>query len=138
MRTVLAGIIGIAIGAGGVWAAEQGAAAREAPARPAYLVVLGDVYDRDAFMQGYTAKLAPLYEKYGGEYLAVGRNKDILENGAEFESFVISKWPSMEAAQAFWSDPEYEKLKNERIEEEWSKFDVYLLEGLPEMSQQED
>lgn len=99
---------------------------------PAYLVVLGDVHDREAFMSGYAGKLSPLYEKYGGEYLAVGRNKQILENGSEFQSFVVSKWPSMEAARAFWSDPEYEALKVERIDKNWSKFDVYLLEGLPE------
>jgi len=109
-----------------------GAMAAKSSSRPAYLVVLGDVYDRDAFMTGYTAELGPLYEKYGGEYLAVGRNKDVLENGAEFQSFVITKWPSMEAARAFWSDPEYEKLKADRIDQNWSRFDVYLLEGLPE------
>lgn len=111
-----------------------GAMAAKSSSQPAYLVVLGDVHDRDAFMAGYTAELGPLYEKYGGEYLAVGRNKEVLENGHEFQSFVISKWPSMEAAQAFWSDPAYEKLKADRIDQNWSRFDVYLLEGLPEMT----
>lgn len=126
--------VGACIGVVGILAVTNGAnvfAASDTP-RPAFLVVLGDVYDRDAFMSGYSAKLAPLYEKYGGEYLAVGRNKDVLENGDEFQSFVISKWPSMEAARAFWSDPEYVKLKDERIDKNWSRFDVYLLEGLPE------
>lgn len=125
---------GACIGVAGMLAVTNGAsvfASSDAP-RPAYLVVLGDVYDRNAFMSGYSAKLAPLYDKYGGEYLAVGRNKDVLENGDEFQSFVISKWPSMEAAQAFWRDPEYVKLKDARIDQNWSRFDVYLLEGLPE------
>lgn len=132
MKTVLSVLLGVALGAGAMWTALNGASAETAPSKPAYLVVLGDVYDREAFMSGYSAKLGPLYEKYGGEYIAVGRNKDVLENGKEFQSFVISKWPSMEAARAFWSDPEYEKLIAARVDNEWSKFDVYLLEGLPE------
>lgn len=145
MKSLFVAIAGAIIGAGGMWAysssvveeasAESAAQTQESQggaAKPAYLIVLGDVYDREAFIAGYSAKLAPLYEKYGGEYIALGRNKAVLENGREFQSFVISKWPSMEAAQGFWSDPEYEKLKDARLEGGWSEFDVYLLEGLPE------
>lgn len=145
MKSLLSGFIGITIGAGGMWAyssipagesgVEEAPAPQETAAqvdKPAYLVVLGDVYDRDAFISGYSMKLGPLYEKYGGEYIAVGRNKGVLENGKEFQSFVISKWPSMDAARAFWADPEYDKLRLDRIENGWSEFDVYLLEGLPE------
>ena len=136
MKSLIIALAGAAVGAGGMWTMLNGAAAEGAVQKPAYLIVLGDVYDREAFMSGYSAKLAPLYEKYGGEYLAVGRNKDVLENGREFQSFVISKWPSMEAARAFWADPDYEKLKVDRIDKGWSEFDVYLLEGLPESPDQ--
>lgn len=132
MKSLIFSLAGAVVGAGGMWAVLNGASAESAVEKPAYLIVLGEVYDREAFMSGYSAKLAPLYEKYGGDYIAVGRNKAVLENGKEFQSFVISKWPSMEAAKAFWADPEYEKLKTARIEQGWSKFDVYLLEGLPE------
>lgn len=132
MKSLILTLAGAAVGAGGMWAMLNGASAQNAMQKPAYLIVLGDVYDSEAFMTGYSANLAPLYEKYGGEYLAVGRNKAVLENGKEFQSFVISKWPSMEAAQAFWADPDYEQLKADRIDKGWSEFDVYLLEGLPE------
>lgn len=132
MKTLLSVILGAGLGAGTMWATLNGAEAKITAPKPAYLVVLGDVYDRDAFISGYSMKLGPLYEKYGGEYIALGRNKDVLENGKEFQSFVISKWPSMDAARAFWADPEYEKLKTDRIENGWSEFDVYLLDGLPE------
>ena len=136
MKSLIIALAGAAIGAGGMWTMLNGASAQGAAPKPAYLIVLGDVYDREAFMSGYSANLAPLYEKYGGEYLAVGRNKDVLENGREFQSFVISKWPSMEAARAFWADPDYEKLKVDRIDKGWSEFDVYLLQGLPESPDQ--
>ncbi len=134
MNTVLAVAIGGVFGAAAMWAANSSSAtlSEAEPPKPAYLVVIGDLHDRDAFVNGYAGKLAPLYEKYGGEYLALGQNKEILENGKEFQSFVISKWPSMEAAREFWSDPEYERLKRARIDEGWATFDVYLLEGLAE------
>ena len=148
MKVLLAGLIGVAIGAAGAWYIQEkvnpitayyvetstGEKSETPPGtgKPAYLIVLGDVYDREAFMSGYAGKLGGLYEKYGGEYIAIGQNKNILENGKEFQSFVISKWPSMEAARSFWNDPEYVKLKDARIDNKWSQFDVYLLEGMPE------
>ena len=137
MKTILAAVIGGVLGATVMWAANSSnATAEEAePSKPAYLVVLGDVHDREAFMTDYAGKLGPLYKKYGGEYLAIGQNKDILENGKEFQSFVISKWPSMEAARAFWSDPQYEELKRVRMEGGMSTFDIYLLEGVPEKAE---
>lgn len=143
MSRILAGlsglVVGAALGAGALWFAHHGPAtpdaAPPAPAgarNPAYLVVLGEVLDRDAFMSGYAAKLAPVYAQYGGEYLAVGRNFEIFEGEAGFKSFIISKWPSMAAARAFWDSPEYAPLKAARIDNAWGRFDVYALEGLPE------
>lgn len=101
-------------------------------ARPAYLVVLGEVHDREKFMSEYTAKLPPIYEKFGGEYLAAGRKFEVFEGKGNFKSFVISKWPSMDAARSFWASPEYDALRRARIEGNWGRFDVFALEGLAE------
>lgn len=98
--------------------------------KPAYLVVLGEVRDREKFMSGYTAKLPPIYEKFGGEYLAVGRNFEVLEGAGTFKSFVISRWPSMDAVKAFWTSPDYDALRRARIAGDWGRFDVYAFEGL--------
>ena len=101
------------------------------PERPAFLVVLGKVKDREAFAAGYTAKLPPVYAQYGGSYLVAGRNFEILEGDGDFEAMVISRWPSMEAGRAFWNSPEYAPLREARIANAWGEFDVYLVEGLP-------
>ncbi|MBY0423949.1 MAG: DUF1330 domain-containing protein, partial [Parvularculaceae bacterium] len=98
--------------------------------KPAYLVVLGEVYDREKFATGYVAKLPPIYQKFGGEYLAVGRNFEVLEGTGAFKSYIISKWPSMDAVKAFWTSPEYKELQRARIDGKWGRFDVYALEGL--------
>lgn len=168
MSGFIGGLIGVVVGAGGLWAAmatglvgapatpalpltgespvapAPAPASAPAPARapaiapaepvaapsaPAYLIVIGDVYDRAAFIPGYAQKMPAIYAKYGGEYLAVGRNSEVLEGDAEFTSYVISKWPSMDAARAFWNSEEYAPLKDARLDNNWGKFDVFLVEG---------
>lgn len=109
---------------------EAAATPESAGDAPAFLVVLGEVYDREKFMTGYTAKLGPIYEKFGGRYVALGRNYEVFEGQANFKSFVISQWPSMAAAKAFWTSPEYDALRRARIDGNWGRFDVYALEGL--------
>lgn len=101
------------------------------PETGAYMVVLGTVHDREAFMAGYASRLGPLYEKYGGSYVAIGRGAEVLEGEPNFQSHVISRWPDMESARAFWASPEYEALKDARIEGEWGTFEVFLVEALP-------
>lgn len=147
MRTLIAFIIGALAGVGLIQVVKSGrsepVAAAPAPViaeaaptpnpvnAPAYLIVLGEVYDREAFMSGYAAKLAPVYEKFGGEYVAMGRNHEVLEGTGSFSSYVVSKWPSMDAARAFWNSEDYAPLRDARIENNWGRFDVYLVEGLP-------
>lgn len=112
-------------------AMSQQAATVEAPA---YLIVMGEVFDRPAFMEGYAGKLGPIYAQYGGEYLALGGGPtiEVLEGDYAPPSYVISKWPSMVAARTFWDSPEYAPLMKARIDNEWGEFDVLLVQGLPE------
>jgi uncharacterized protein (DUF1330 family) len=102
---------------------------------PAYMIVTGEVLDRPAFGAGYAAKLPPLYATYGGTYIAIGRGVEHLEGEGTFQSYVISKWPSKQAALDFWKSPEYDVLRRARIDGNWGKFDVFLVEGLAETTQ---
>lgn len=104
-----------------------------APESPAYLIVLGEVFDRPAFMEGYAAKLPPLYEEHGGTYLALGGGPgvEVLEGDYTPPSYVVSKWANMQAARNFWNSEEYDVLRRARIDNEWGDFDVLLLQGLP-------
>ena len=95
-----------------------------------YMIVLGKVYDRAAFMSGYAAKLPPLYEKFGGEYVALSRELIIFEGEPGFESVVIARWPSEAAARAFWTSPEYEELIRARTENGWGDFTVVIVPAL--------
>ncbi|MEQ8433535.1 MAG: DUF1330 domain-containing protein [Oceanicaulis sp.] len=139
-----AGIAGVALGlimAGGVSAgqarADTAAQAELAAAQPstgAYMIVMGTVYDREAFMSRYASQLAPLYARHGGAYVAVTGDVETLEGDTPFESVVMSRWPDKESARAFWNDPDYRALADLRIENEWGDFNVVLVPAIPQQA----
>lgn len=105
-----------------------------APEAPAYMIVLGEVFDRPAFMEGYAAKLPPLYDEFGGHYIAIGGGPgiEVLEGDYSPPSYVVSKWPNAQAARDFWNSEGYDVLRRARIDNDWGDFDVLLVTGLPE------
>jgi uncharacterized protein (DUF1330 family) len=100
------------------------------PDRPAYLLVQGKVTDREGF-KAYSAALPPIYRKYGGEYLALvpGPLVEVVEGNAEERSIVLARFPSRDAARAFWDSPEYAAAR--QLREGKGTFFVTILGGLP-------
>jgi uncharacterized protein (DUF1330 family) len=98
--------------------------------RPAYLLVQGQVTDREGF-KAYNAALPPIYRKYRGQYLALvpAPLVEVVEGDPENRSVVIARFPSREAARAFWNSPEYTAAKKLRAGK--GTFFVTLLDGLP-------
>lgn len=114
----------------------EAAAQAEVSQAPAYMIVLGEVFDRPAFMEGYASKLAPIYAEHGGAYLALGGGPgiEVLEGDYAPPSYVLSKWPDAQAARDFWASEAYDELRRARIDNAWGEFDVLLIQGLPETS----
>jgi uncharacterized protein (DUF1330 family) len=98
--------------------------------RPAYLLVQGQVTDREGF-KAYNAALPPIYRKYGGEYLALvpAPLVEVAEGPPENRSVVLARFPSREAARTFWDSPEYAEAK--KLREGKGTFFVMILDGLP-------
>jgi len=133
----LSGGIGIAACVG---LQPQSAISQETPLEgPAYMIVLGEVFDRPAFMEGYAAKLPPLYEQYGGHYIAIGGGPgiEVLEGDYAPPSYVVSKWPNAQAARDFWASDGYDVLRRARIDNRWGEFDVLLVQGLSEAARED-
>ncbi len=80
---------------------------------PAYMIVQATVTNPEQFTE-YAERTPALVEKYGGRYLALGSDVEKLEGDWDYQSVVISEWPSMDAARAFWHSAEYEELKKVR------------------------
>ncbi len=114
--------------------AEGQAGVSEAAEPPAYMIVLGEVFDRPAFMEGYAAKLPPIYEQFGGYYIAIGGGPgiEVLEGEYSPPSYVVSKWPNAQAARDFWASEEYDVLRRARIDNDWGAFNVLLVTGIPD------
>ena len=79
-----------------------------------YAVVRVTLID-DSWVEEYLPAVTALVHKHGGNYLARTMTMERLEGDAELPSvFVIIEWPSKEAAQAFYADPEYRPYLEKR------------------------
>lgn len=100
-------------------------------AKPVRLLVFGEIDDRGAFA-GYARALAAsgLYARFGGEYEAITPAAAVLEGDPPPKrGVVISRWPCLEAVQAFWDSPEYREIV--KLREGNSRFEVLVLPTPP-------
>jgi uncharacterized protein (DUF1330 family) len=81
----------------------------------AYMVITAQISDIDGF-RAYSAVASKLVADFGGEYMVMAPEQNILLEGdwPDERRLVISKWPSVEAALAFWNSPEYAEAKHLR------------------------
>jgi uncharacterized protein (DUF1330 family) len=79
----------------------------------AYVVANLAVADREAFAR-YVATSPASVAEYGGEYLARGGATELLEGELEVGRVVILRFPSVEAALAWYRSPAYAPLREAR------------------------
>ena len=92
-----------------------------------YMIVDITVKDPSAYEE-YTAKVPALTRKHGGEYLVRGGNIQVLEGDWSPGRLVVSRFPDKESVEAFFSDPEYQPLKD--LRHRVAKTDIVGVEGL--------
>lgn len=93
----------------------------------AYMLVMGKDYQAKD-LGVYAATLPPIYEKYGGEYVAFTTDMTVFEGAYGYQSLIVSGWPSVQAAQDFWSSPEYREAI--KLREGIGTFDVVVIPSL--------
>ena len=76
------------------------------------MVIRAQITDPEKFVN-YGKSAAKLVEKFGGNYEVMRPSQDILLEGENEPNIklVISKWPSIDTALAFWNSPEYSEIK---------------------------
>ena len=95
-----------------------------------YMIVIGEIYDRQAFLDGYARVVPPMVTAFGGRYLVKGAGGLFLENGwCDNPSALVSEWPDRATAQRFWESPEYAEAK--KLREGIGKFQVLLIDSAP-------
>jgi uncharacterized protein (DUF1330 family) len=60
--------------------------------------------------QEYRATTARLIPHHGGRYLSIGGSFRLLEGDRDSLVTAIVEFPSMAAIEAFWNDPEYQRV----------------------------
>ena len=85
----------------------------------------------DAWVPAYLETVTALVHKHGGKYLARTPNMDQIEGQHPAPNvFVIIEWPSKEAAEAFYNDPEYKPHLDKRIAGSDSEFTLVAGEDM--------
>jgi uncharacterized protein (DUF1330 family) len=92
----------------------------------AYVVVEARVHDPAKFAP-YARRVPEIVARYGGEYLALGGEQEVLEGDWGESRIVLHRWPDRETARRFWHSPEYTEAKALRAGT--GEFRVILVEG---------
>ncbi|NNE23278.1 MAG: DUF1330 domain-containing protein [Rhizobiales bacterium] len=94
----------------------------------AYAIGQLDIFDADEY-QKYLAGLMPVFERYGGELLATSNNSTaVVEGDWALPKTVIMKFPSLQHAQNWHTDPDYQALAEHRRRS--AKANLVLVEGI--------
>ncbi len=76
----------------------------------AFILAFVHIKNVEAYNNEYMAKAHPIVVKHGGEAIAVTENVDVLEGKLPKGRLALVKFPSMDAANAFYADPDYQPL----------------------------
>jgi len=82
---------------------------------PAYFLVdVREVKDA-AKMEEYKARVAPVVERFGGRYVAIGGPFEVVEGSYQPVFPVMIQFPSMDQASRWYDSEEYRDLKRLRL-----------------------
>ena len=95
---------------------------------PAYLVSTVCVSDPDRYMD-YAKAANEAVAKYGGKFVLRGKPAEILEGTPSSNRLVVSEWPSLNAARAYYHSPEYAAAKTLR-QGGVAEAEIMLFEGV--------
>lgn len=80
---------------------------------PAYLLANFVIHDAETYRL-YEKGFFPILKKHGGEFITFDDNVETLEGDDVQGRVVLIKFPSAEAARAWYDDPEYQAISEHR------------------------
>ena len=93
----------------------------------AYIVTQIEITDPETF-ETYRAQVPPILEKYGGEFIVRGGDREVLEGDWPWRRMVILKFPDREAAKAWHASAEYQGPK--ALRQAASKANMIVVDGV--------
>ncbi|MEC3906157.1 DUF1330 domain-containing protein [Tamlana sp. 2201CG12-4] len=92
----------------------------------AYMLAFVRVNDLETFNREYIEKAVPIVERHGGVTVAVDENPSTIEGALPDGRVVIVEFPTKQAAEGFYNDPDYQAIKAWR--QKVSESDSIILE----------
>lgn len=77
----------------------------------AYMLAFVRVNDLETFNREYIEKAVPIVERHGGITVAVDENPVTIEGTVPGGRVVIVEFPTKQAAEGFYDDPDYQATK---------------------------
>lgn len=90
-----------------------------------YIIAHVTVTDPEAYKE-YVIKDTPILEGLGGRFVIRGGQSEVVE-GESHERHVVIEFPSYEAAQAAYNDPDYQEVA--KIRRRTAQSSIILVEG---------
>ena len=84
---------------------------------PAYALVQHKVKNREEYMQRYGKFVIAMFEKIGAQVVALSPSPKVVEGSWGGNWTVVIRFPSMAVAEAWYNSPEYQPMKDLRINE---------------------
>ncbi len=92
----------------------------------AYMITFVRFQDLDAYNREYIKPAHAILTRHGGVALAVSDDMKVIEGEMPKGRTVIVEFPSMEHAEAFYNDPEYQPFK--AIRHKYTECDSGIIE----------
>ncbi|MBT8467804.1 MAG: DUF1330 domain-containing protein [Myxococcales bacterium] len=96
---------------------------------PAYTIVRLNVKDYADYMQRYGFAVGEMLRKVGAEVLVASETVKVLEGEWEANWTVVIRFPSLEVAEQWYHSPEYQPLKELRMNELTEGGPFVMVEG---------
>jgi uncharacterized protein (DUF1330 family) len=97
--------------------------------KPAYLVVQLELKNQEEYLQRYGLPVLAIFEDRGAEVVAVSPAPVVLDGEWSGNWTVVVRFPSMQVAQDWYQSPEYQSLKELRINELTESGAAVLVDG---------
>lgn len=98
--------------------------------QPAFMVGQIKVKDFKAYFERYASQVRAQAEQFGGEFLVATTRAEVNEGAWDCNWTVVIRFPSKDAALAFYHSPGYAPLKAMRVNELTDSGNLVLLPGL--------
>jgi uncharacterized protein (DUF1330 family) len=94
----------------------------------AYAIADTEAVHDQARYDEYKRQVLPTLEKHGGRFLVRGGPHEVKEGSWHPTRLVLIEFPTLEAAKAWYHDPEYQRLA--KLRQQAGKDHLLLVQGL--------